>query len=170
MADTLLENMLIIQENAYKLTTHQYTELYKNRAESDYESFDCQLDMEQHIRGLEFRRMGCEMQLDKLDNESRHAIEEVGNVKDLRNTDITSNSTDDRQYKVNLWECKFNIYNERVKAIKDVYLKLHNKTYIAYGAVDINHKSKVRTAKLHFNKPIEEDLQAKIAQAKSIKH
>ena len=90
--------------------------------------------MEQHIRGLEFRRMGCEMQLDKVKQASNHAIEELGNVKDLRNTDITSNSTDDRDYKANLWTSKFNIYNNRVKAIKDVYdtdtIKISAQTYL----------------------------------------
>jgi uncharacterized protein YajQ (UPF0234 family) len=170
MDDTLLNKMQIVESNAYKLAKHQYTELYKDRAESDCESFDCQLDMEQHIRGLEFRRMGCEMQLDKVKQASNHAIEEAGNVKDLRNTDITSNSTDDRKYKVDLWECKFNIYNERIKAMKDIYLELHKKTYIAYGGVDINHKGKIRNAKMHYNKPIEEDLQARIAKIKSAKH
>ena len=170
MADTLLDKMQIVESNAYKLAKHQYTELYKDRAESDCESFDCQLDMEQHIRGLEFRRMGCDMQLDKLDLQSKHAIEEVGNVKDLRNTDITSNSTDDRQYKVNLWDCKFEIYNQKIKAIKDVYLELHKKPYVNHVCVDINHKSNVRNAKMHFNKPIEEDLQSKIAERKSAKH
>ena len=95
MADTLLENLQMVRENAYNLFKQQMTDLYKDRADSDFESFDCQLDMEQHIRGLEFRRMGCEMQLDKLDLQSKHAIEEVGNVKDF----ITEwRGTEDSEY------------------------------------------------------------------------
>ena len=170
MTDTLLNKMQIVESNAYKLAEHQYTELYKDRAESDCESFDCQLDMEQHIRGLEFRRMGCEMQLDKVKQASNHAIEEIGNVKDLRNTDITSNSTDDRDYKHKLWTSKFNIYNNRVKAIKEVYQELHKKTYVKYGGVDINHNARQRNATMHFNKPIEENIQANIAETLATKH
>ena len=66
MADTLLENLILIQEGTYKLFKHQITELYKDRSESDYEALDCQFDMEQHIRGLEFRRTGCNMKLDNI--------------------------------------------------------------------------------------------------------
>tara|TARA_X000001382_G_C3106471_1_gene158463 strand:+ start:172 stop:684 length:513 start_codon:yes stop_codon:yes gene_type:complete len=170
MADNILEEFKMIESNAYKLAKKQYTDLYKDRAESDVESFDCQLDMEQHIRGLEFRRMGCEMQLDKVKQASNHAIEEIGNVKDLRNTDITSNSTDDRDYKHKLWTSKFNIYNNRVKAIKEVYQELHKKTYVKYGGVDINHNARQRNATMHFNKPIEENIQANIAETLATKH
>jgi len=170
MADTLLENLILIQEGTYKLFKHQMTELYKDRSESDYEALDCQFDMEQHIRGLEFRRTGCMMKLDNIKQESNYAIEEIGNVKDLRGTDITSNSTDDRDYKTQLWTCKYNIYNDRILAIKDVYKELHNKTYVAYGGVDINHNTKQRTAKMHFNKPIEQNIQAKIADTLAVKH
>jgi len=170
MADSLIEKFKIVHSNVYKLSTQQYTDLYKDRSECDFESFDCEKDMEQHIRGLEFRRMGCTMQLDKIKQESNFAVEQVGNVKDLSTTDLAKNSSDDREYKAQLWEIKYNIYNMRVKAMKDVFKQLHKKTYVAYGGVDINHKGKVTKAKVHFNKAIEQNVQASIVETLAVKH
>lgn len=168
--NTLIENFKIVLSNAYKLSHKQFMDLYKERSESDFEAFDCEKDMEQHIRGLEFRRMGCTMQLDKIKQASNHAVEEVGHVKDLKTTDLAQQSSDDREYKAELWTIKYNIYNQRVKALKDVFKELHKKTYIAYGGVDVNHSNRVAKAKVHFNKAIEQNVQAKITETLAVKH
>ena len=168
--NTLIENFKIVLSNAYKLSHKQFMDIYKERSESDFEAFDCEKDMEQHIRGLEFRRMGCELQLDKLKQSSIAAVEEVGHVKDLKTTDLAQQSSDDREYKAELWDIKFKIYNQRVKALKDVFKELHKKTYIAYGGVDVNHSNRVAKAKVHFNKAIEQNVQAKIAETLAVKH
>ena len=169
MADTLQDQLDIILSGAYDVAKVDYTALYQLRADSDVEAFDCKLDMQQHIRGLEFRRTGCEMQLDKIVQESNASVHQLGSANDLDQNEIPKQSTDQRQFRTKLWETKFEIYNQRIKALKDVYLELIKETYISHGGVDINHKGKVRMAKMHFNKPMEQDIQASIKKTLSSK-
>ena len=114
----LITKLQIIQDSAYKITKHQITELYKDRAESDVEFNDCKFDMQQHIRFLEFRRQGCEIKLDNIQIQSNALVEEVGNIKDVNNSEISKTSSEDRAYMKNLWTIKFETYNQRVKAIR----------------------------------------------------
>ena len=172
MADTLQDQLDIIQSGAYDIAKVDYTALYQLRADSDVEAFDCKLDMQQHIRGLEFRRTGCDMQLDKILLESNASVLEMKGGQHRKEEDqneIPKQSSDQRQFRCKLWETKKEIYNQRIKALKDVYLELIKETYISHGGVDINHKGKVRMAKMHFNKPMEQDIQASIKKTLSSK-
>jgi hypothetical protein len=167
---TLLEKFEIVASGCYDQFKQQMYDLYKDRAESDIETFDCMADMEQHIRGLEFRRMGAQIKLDKINSESTDAILTVGSAKDLENDEIGIQSSDDRKYNANLWACKFDIYNLRIKAIKEVYKDLHKKQYIPYGKADPNSGIAKRKAVKHWNKTMEQDVQSQIANTLAVKH
>jgi hypothetical protein len=164
----LITKLQIIQDSAYKITKHQITELYKDRAESDVEFNDCKFDMQQHIRFLEFRRQGCEIKLDNIQIQSNALVEEVGSIKDVNNSEISKTSSEDRAYMKNLWTIKFETYNQRVKAIKDVYADLIKETYVKYGGVTNN--TNIKQAKIAFNVPIEKDIQADIQKTLATKH
>jgi len=172
MADTLQDQLDIILSGAYDVAKVDYTALYQLRADSDVEAFDCKLDIQQHIRGLEFRRNGCDMQLDKILRESTASVHEMngGQHREKESEEeIPKQSSEQRKFKTALWKTKREIYNQRIKALKDVYLELIKETYINHGAVDTNHKGKVRMAKYHYSKPIEENIQADIKKALSSK-
>ena len=166
---TMLEQFQIIEASIEKIWKQKMYDLYKEQGESDIESFDCMSDMEQHIRGLEFRRNGAQMKLDALNSESVDTIAEKGSAKDLEQNDIDIQSSDDRKYKKDLWKTKFNIYNLKVKATKEVYKDLHKKQYIPYGSPN-PYRTATRSAVKHWNKAIEQDIQADIKNTLATKH
>ena len=168
MADQFLEKLKAIRDSAYQISLHKYEELYKEQSESDVEFVDCKFDMAQHIRGLEFRRNGADIKLDDLKIESNALIEEVGSTKDIMNTEIVKTSSEDRAYKKDIWEIKYDTYNLRVKAIKEVYKKLLKETYVAHGGV--TNKTNIAHAKKHFNAPIEKDIILSIDKTRATKH
>jgi len=165
---TILDKLQIVEADIEKIFKAKMIALYKDQADSDVENFDCEKDMEQHIRGLEFRRMGCQMQLDNLDSASRDSIVETG-TSTPNDDEISTTSSADREHKAHIWNTKFNIYNLKVKAIKEVYFKLFKKQYVAYNGVSPN-KPRVNKAVKHWNKAIEENLQAKIKETLAVKH
>ncbi len=168
MADQFLEKLKVIRDSAYKISVQKFTDLYKDQAESDMEFVDCKFDMAQHVRFLEFRRKGCEIKLDDLKIESNALVEELGSAKDIMNTEITKVSSTDRAYKVSIWTIKFETYNNRVKAIKEVYKTLLKETYVAHGGV--TNKTNIAHAKKHFNAPIEKDIIKNVEKTLATKH
>ena len=165
----MLEQLKITESGIEKSFKVKILDFYTDQAESDYETFDCEKDMEQHIRGLEFRRNGCQMKLDQLASQSVDSIRETGGSK-LGDDEISTTSSADRESKAKVWQCKFNIYNLKIKVIKEIFKQLHKKQYIPYGAVDPNSGVKQRKAVKHWNKAIEQNVQASIAQTLATKH
>ena len=147
-----------IMTSEFKIFKDKCLNMYKTRSEDDQEYIDCDYDMKQHIYGLKFRRNAWQMQIDKSTDRSQAHLQEVGgHHKDLKSSEIPQRKSDNEEYKCKLYRLRFQIYNERIKALIEVYQELTKKTYVA-GSSDSTVQQRTRTATVNFSKPIEEDL------------
>ena len=153
--DEILTDIMTSEKAIFKA---QCLNMYKERSENDQEYIDCDYDIKQHIYGMTFRRNAWEMQIDKSSERSLAHLQEVGgHHKDLKSTEIPKRKSENEEYKCKLYRLRFEIYNERIKALKEVYLELTKKTYVA-GSSDSTVQQRTRTATVNFSKPIEENL------------
>ena len=157
-ARTVEEILTDIKTSEFKIFKDKCLNMYKTRSEDDQEYIDCDYDMKQHIYGLKFRRNAWQMQIDKSTERSQAHLKEVGgHHKDLKSSEIPQRKSDNEEYKCKLYRLRFQIYNERIKALKEVYQELTKKTYVD-GSRDSTVLQRTRTATVNFSKPIEEDL------------
>jgi len=147
-----------IMTSEFKIFKDKCLNMYKDKSENDQEYIDCDYDMKQHIYGLNFRRNAWKMQIDKSTDRSQAHLRQVGgHHKDLKLSEIPQRKSDNEEYKCKLYRLRFQIYNERIKALIEVYQELTKKTYVA-GSSDSTVLQRTRTATVNFSKPIEEDL------------
>lgn len=155
------EQLEDIRDSEFKIFKNQCLDMYKTRSESDQEYIDCDYDMKQHIYGLNFRRNAWKMQLMKSTERSQaHLVQVGGHVKDLKSSEIPARMSDNEEYKARLYRLRLQIYNERIKALKEVYQELTKKTYVA-DSRDSTVQKRTAVATVNFSKPIEENLIAK---------
>jgi len=158
-ARTVEEILIDIMTSEKAIFKNQCLNMYKERSENDQEYIDCDYDIKQHIYGLKFRRNAWQMQIDRSTERSQAHLQEVGgHHKDLKSTPIPKRKSDNEEYKCRLYRLRFQIYNERIKALKEVYQELTKKTYVADSGGDSTVLQRTRTATVNFSKPIEEDL------------
>ena len=147
-----------IRDSEHQIFKDQCLNMYKTRSENDQEYIDCDYDIKQHIYGLVFRRNAWQMQIDRSSERSQAHLQEVGgHHKDLKSSEIPKRKSDNEEYKCKLYRLRFQIYNQRIKALKEVYLELTKKTYVA-GSSASTVQQRTVTATVNFSKPIEENL------------
>jgi len=142
--------------------------LYETGSKDDDFYIDTQIEHEQYIKSLIFRRTFFDRKLDENKITQNGLVEEIGSVKDITNPalQIPKQSNDQVMDIVELYSLRYAIYNSRIKVAKEIYQELYKKTFVERNSANYNPNN-FRKASAKFNLKKAQEIVSHIDQVRS---